>query len=120
MDGFWSGYVRAAGVLMVLLSAALLPLAADAYTAEQQACTGDAFRLCSSEIPDVDRITACMIRNQAQLSPECRAQFRPPPGAAAMSDDPLGQPLDIKPATKHRAVGSRPHRAKKPTGHDAS
>jgi hypothetical protein len=36
-------------------------------------CTGDAVRLCSSEIPDVSRITACMIRKRSQVSAGCRA-----------------------------------------------
>lgn len=46
-------------------------------TAEQQmACTQDAFRFCSSEVPDVARVTACMTRNLKKLSPLCRAQFR--------------------------------------------
>ena len=46
-------------------------------TREQQwACAQDAFRLCSKEIPDVSRITACMTRNIQRLSPPCRAQFR--------------------------------------------
>ena len=54
--------------------------AANAYTAEeQQACTNDAFRLCSSAIPDVDRVTACMVQHKAELSPGCRTQFGPPP-----------------------------------------
>ena len=45
-----------------------------AYSAEaQQQCTGDAFRLCSSEIPNVSKITACMFKNRSQLSPGCRA-----------------------------------------------
>ena len=45
-----------------------------AFSSEaQQMCTGDAMRLCSSEIPDVPRITACMIRKRAQVSPGCRA-----------------------------------------------
>jgi hypothetical protein len=45
-------------------------------TAEQrQACTGDAFRLCSSEIPDISRITACMAANKSSLSPRCRVVF---------------------------------------------
>jgi len=39
----------------------------------QQMCSGDAMRLCSSEIPDIPRITACMVRNKAQVSPGCRA-----------------------------------------------
>lgn len=44
-----------------------------AFSAEaQQMCSGDAFRLCSSEIPDVSRITACMIRQRASLSGGCR------------------------------------------------
>ena len=47
-------------------------------TAEQRAaCTPDVFRLCSSEIPNVDRIVACMKRERAQLSTACRAVFRP-------------------------------------------
>jgi hypothetical protein len=59
---------------------AVLPSAGYGYTPEeQQACSGDAFRLCSSDIPDVDRITACMIRNKSQLSPGCRVFFRAGP-----------------------------------------
>jgi hypothetical protein len=38
----------------------------------QQMCTGDAFRLCSSEIPDISRITACMMQHRTSLSPGCR------------------------------------------------
>jgi hypothetical protein len=45
-----------------------------AFSSEaQQLCTGDAMRLCSSEIPDIPRITACMHRKRAQVSPGCRA-----------------------------------------------
>jgi hypothetical protein len=44
-----------------------------AFSAEaQQMCTGDAFRLCSSEIPNVSKITACMIRQRTSLSSGCR------------------------------------------------
>jgi hypothetical protein len=35
-------------------------------------CTSDAFRLCSSEIPDIPRITACMFKHRADLSTGCR------------------------------------------------
>jgi hypothetical protein len=54
---------------------ASLPSSASfAYTAEQaQMCTGDAFRLCSSDIPDIPKITACMIKHRADLSTGCRA-----------------------------------------------
>jgi hypothetical protein len=44
-----------------------------AFSAEaQQMCTGDAFRLCSSEIPNIPGITACMIKQRANLSAGCR------------------------------------------------
>lgn len=44
-----------------------------AYSSEaQQMCTGDAFRLCSSEIPNIPKITACMVKNRANLSVGCR------------------------------------------------
>ena len=39
----------------------------------QQMCTGDAFRLCSSDIPNISAVTACMKRNRANLSTGCRA-----------------------------------------------
>ena len=45
-------------------------------TADQQsACMSDVFRLCSSEIPDVGRIVACLKRERPQLSEGCRAVF---------------------------------------------
>ena len=44
-----------------------------AFSAEaQQMCTSDAFRLCSSEIPNIPKITACMIKQRANLSSGCR------------------------------------------------
>ena len=89
-----SGGRRAASMSGLMLGLALLPVAALAYTQdEQQACTGDAFRLCSSEIPDVDRVTACMVRNKSQLSPECRVFFRPGP-----------EPEEMRPPRQHRSV----------------
>ena len=45
-----------------------------AYSSEaRQMCTGDAFRLCSSEIPNISKITACMVKNRSNLSPGCRS-----------------------------------------------
>jgi len=45
-----------------------------AFSSEaQQMCTGDAFKLCSSEIPNIPKVTACMISHRAQLSSGCRA-----------------------------------------------
>jgi hypothetical protein len=48
-----------------------------AYTPQQeQLCTGDAMRLCGEYIPDVDRITACMVSKHDQLSEGCNSRCR--------------------------------------------
>lgn len=74
--------LRLGAIVWAVAGFCALATAASAYTAEQeQACTGDAFRVCGSAIPDVGRVTACMIANQSQLSPGCRAFFRPVPVA---------------------------------------
>jgi hypothetical protein len=89
--------------LGVALSWSLLPTAGHAYTQEeQQACQPDAFRLCSSEIPDVDRVTACMIARKSQLSPECRQFFRAGPEPDEAAAAPAGRPMSIKPAATHK------------------
>ena len=69
--------LRQAGLLLavtVALSVAALPSTASfAFSDEaQQMCTGDAFRLCSSEIPDIPKVTACMMKHRANLSTGCR------------------------------------------------
>jgi len=52
---------------------ALSSSASFAFSPEaQQMCTGDAFRLCSSEIPNIPAITACMYKHRANLSTGCR------------------------------------------------
>jgi hypothetical protein len=76
--------------LFVLVAATLacsvLPHVGYAYTPEeQQACQGDAFRLCGPEIPDVDRVTACMVSKRSQLSPGCAVYFRHGPASKAAS-----------------------------------
>jgi hypothetical protein len=63
-------------------AASLMPAPATAQSRgtpeQQQACQPDAMRLCSEFVPDVDRITACMIKNRIRLSPPCRAVFTTP------------------------------------------
>jgi hypothetical protein len=70
-----SNSVRQIGFAIAFAASTLtLSTAAQAYTAEaQQMCTADAFRLCSSEIPNISRITVCMIQHRSDLSPGCRA-----------------------------------------------
>ena len=99
-------------MLATALSVSMLPSASQAYTPEQeQACSGDAFRLCSADIPDVDRITACMIRNKSRLTPGCRAFFREPESAVTPA---AGKPLSISPANARKGVSAKPRTPKKP------
>lgn len=58
-----------AAATLALHTSPVLAFSSDA----QQMCSGDAMRLCSSEIPNIQRITACMVRNRHHLSPGCRA-----------------------------------------------
>jgi hypothetical protein len=82
-------------LIATTLALGLLTTAANAYTQEQeQMCTGDAMRLCSSEIPDVERVTACMVQKRAQLSDGCKAVFRyvPPATATPVNYAPTAKP----------------------------
>jgi hypothetical protein len=68
--------IRRAGLAtsVAFAFAAASPSASFAFSAEaQQMCTGDAFRLCSSEIPNIPAITACMTKHHADLSTGCRS-----------------------------------------------
>jgi hypothetical protein len=94
-------HLQLGAIFAASFALALLPRVVYAYTTEQQqACMGDAFRLCSSEIPDIDRVKACMIRNRSQLSAECRAFVRP------------AQEAEAAPTVVRRAH-IRPHRIRK-------
>jgi hypothetical protein len=94
-------------VLATALFASASSTSAYAYTQEQQAaCTPDAMRLCGAYVPDVDRITACMIQRKSELSPECRRYFRPGPEPGEFADTP---PPNFK------RVGPRPASAKTAT-----
>jgi hypothetical protein len=96
-----------------VLSAAMLPATGRAYTPEeQQACSGDALRLCSADVPDVDRITACMIRNKDQLSPGCRVFFGPSESEA--TPEAASKPLSIKPARARKPLIAKPRKTAKP------
>jgi len=71
----------------VVVCAALWGSSARAFTEDDQRrlCTGDVFRLCSSEIPDRERIIVCMRHKRAQLSDGCRSVFGKPAQAASAS-----------------------------------
>ena len=100
-----SGNFQLGLMLATVLSASMLPTAGHAYTPEEQAaCSDDAFRLCSADIPDVDRITACMIRNRDQLTPGCRVYFRSSEPEPAVRE---GAPLSIKPTSSRKPVSAK-------------
>lgn len=98
-------------MLATALTFSMLPTAGHAYTPEeQQACSDDAFRLCSAAIPDVDRVTACMVQNKSRLSPGCRVFFRSP--GPELTPVTARKPLSIRPARKH--VRIKPRKPGKP------
>jgi hypothetical protein len=80
-----------------------MPTASQAYTVEQEEmCSGDAMRLCFSEIPNVERITACMERKREPLSEGCRAVFEvnTPAAATAALVAATATPVHAKQAAK--------------------
>jgi hypothetical protein len=59
--------------------------AAHSGTAEEQAaCTPDVFRLCFFEIPNEERIVACLNSKLSQLSPACHDVMAGPPAKKKM------------------------------------
>ena len=70
----------ALGVALAIGGIVAQSAAAEEYrgTMEQQmACTPDVWRLCSDQIPDVSRITACLQQNTPQLSSAITLCLRP-------------------------------------------
>jgi hypothetical protein len=54
---------------------------------QQMACTPDVWRLCGAQVPDADRIVACLRRNTPQLSSQCRAVFEQSDNAPRRGED---------------------------------
>jgi hypothetical protein len=76
MTASFSKTLRQAGLVLAFATSfsALASTSSFAFSAEAQSmCTSDAFRLCSSEIPNIPKITACMVKNRANLSAGCRS-----------------------------------------------
>jgi hypothetical protein len=72
---------RFAAALTLLCSVAVSHAAS--RDEQTKACKGDAIHFCSSEIPNKEKITACMKAHYQELSPGCKTMFRKPgPGAA--------------------------------------
>ena len=77
MKNVHAGCVRLATVAVLGLLTGAMPGYFGLAVAEtaREACTHDAFRLCSDAMPDVARTKACLARNRSALSPLCRAAF---------------------------------------------
>ena len=62
--------------LAALLCAATASAQENQGTAEQRAaCVSDAFRFCSSYIPDPTGVEQCLRQNKSNLSDACRSVF---------------------------------------------
>lgn len=75
MTASFTRTLRQAGLVLAFALSLSTLSATDsfAFSAEARAmCTGDAFRFCSADIPNIPKITACMIKHRAQLSAGCR------------------------------------------------
>ena len=68
MTASFTSTLRHAGLILAL-AASLSPLS----SRQSFAFTSDAFRLCSSEIPNIPKITACMVKHRSELSSGCRS-----------------------------------------------
>ena len=98
--------------LGLLCLGAIAPAAAQGYSQEQQQlCSGDAFRLCGPEIPDVDRVTACMVRQRALLSPGCQSVFRYNAPVVAEPVRTTTRPISVR---SKAMKASKARKAKKP------
>lgn len=71
--------------LVLVLASSSTASALEATAEQRAACTPDVFRLCSSDIPNVSRIVACLQREKPKLSSACRAVFNPPARTATRS-----------------------------------
>jgi hypothetical protein len=77
MERYWK--LSSSAVVVSLALAASSTASFAIGSAEQRAaCTGDVFRLCSSAIPNVDRIVACLKQQKTNLSKPCQAVMNSP------------------------------------------
>jgi hypothetical protein len=71
----------------LLIAAAATCLCATSAFAQENygraACTSDAFKLCSSNIPDATKVESCLRQNKSGLSNACRSVFEQGTGPVA-------------------------------------
>jgi hypothetical protein len=64
--------IKTTGIALTAMLMAGGAALAQGTEAQQDACRPDVFRLCSSYIPDVGEIVACLRSNESNLSTPCR------------------------------------------------
>jgi hypothetical protein len=89
-----------AGLLLIAIAAmGMGDAAAQQGTPEaRQACTPDAMRLCSDFIPDVAKVTRCMMAKRGQLSAACRMAMA---GGGQRGAYRAGAYRAVRPAARH-------------------
>ena len=65
--------IRRMAIVTVVLALGGGTASAQGTMAQRDACRPDVFRLCSSYIPDIDRIVTCLRDNGPQLSQACHS-----------------------------------------------
>jgi hypothetical protein len=88
MDARWEKVMKriwkpTAGSVVIVLTFAAWTTSSFATAEQRAACTPDVFRLCSSAIPNVDRIVVCLKQQKSNLSKPCQAVMNSPIADAA-------------------------------------
>ncbi|CAG4895184.1 hypothetical protein [Paraburkholderia gardini] len=63
------------GVFVLVTLCTVNRAAAASSDHQDKACRGDAIHFCKAEIPNRQKIIACMKQHMSELSPGCRAMF---------------------------------------------
>ncbi|WP_398472914.1 hypothetical protein [Tardiphaga sp.] len=101
---------RTIGAIASLALMNSAPAFAAGTDAQREACTPDAFRLCSMAMPDETRVESCLRAAGPRLSRACHDVFFPPE-AAASNQITRGQ----APAPRDRMQPSAPMRPQNPS-----
>ena len=98
--------VKMAGLIsLALIAGCGSAFAQQGTDAEREACTPDAFRLCTSAMPDSGRVESCLRAAGPRLSAGCYAVFYPPQQAAETAS-----PTRERNARSQREVRRQPER----------
>lgn len=66
-------------IACVVLSVSALSSQAASRDEQARACRGDAIHFCAAEIPNHEKIAACLKQHLDELTPDCRGMFSASP-----------------------------------------